>query len=128
MENLAFFIDKDKKDVLCAITGEKNDILARIKEQFEELEPSKAEGAGEKHLPVITVDGNHVTVTVGSVLHPMTEEHSIGWVYLETIHGEQIKFLSPNQEPSATFALTADDKPIAAYAYCNLHGFWKTEL
>lgn len=128
MNHPAFFINKDKKDILCAITGDKDGILSQIGGHFEELDPAKAEGAGEKHLPSVTVNGSTVKVEIGTVHHPMTEEHSIGWIYLETIHGEQIKFLSPDQEPCAEFALTGDDKPVAAYAYCNLHGFWKTEL
>ena len=57
----------------------------------------------------------------------MTEEHSITWVYLETDKGGQRKALSPGEEPKAHFAL-ADEKPLAVYAYCNLHGLWKTEL
>lgn len=128
MNHPSFFIDKDRRDILCAITGEKDGILSRINGQFEELDPSKAEGAGEKHLPSVTVNGSAVKVEVGTVHHPMTEEHSIGWIYLETNHGGQVKFLSPDQEPVAEFSLTADDSPVAAYAYCNLHGFWKTEL
>lgn len=128
MNSPSFFIDKDKKGTLCTITGDKDEILARIREHFEELDPSKADGAGEKHLPSVSTEGTIVTVRVGSIPHPMTEEHSIGWIYLETLHGEQIKFLCPDQEPMAQFAITADDKPVAAYAYCNLHGFWKTEL
>lgn len=128
MNHPAFFISKDKKSIPCAITGDKDGILSQIGEYLEELDPAKAEGAGEKHLPSVTVNGSTVRVEVGTVHHPMTEEHSIGWIYLETIHEEQIKFLSPDQEPCAEFALTGDDKPVAAYAYCNLHGFWNTEL
>jgi len=66
-------------------------------------------------------------VTVGSVLHPMAEEHFIGWVYLETDKGIQKKYLEIGKEPSVKFALK-DEKPVAAYAWCNLHGLWKTEI
>lgn len=93
------------------------------------LEPGTVEASVEKHLPVVTVseDGKTVTAKVGSVTHPMTPEHSITWVYLETDKGGQRKALNPGEEPTVTFAL-ADEKPIAVYAYCNLHGLWKTEV
>ena len=79
----------------------------------------------EKHVPVVEVEGNLVTVIVGSTLHPMAEEHFIQWVALETEQGNQRKTLKPGQEPVVTFALTPGDKVVAAYEYCNLHGLWK---
>ena len=91
------------------------------------LDPATSDGAVEKHLPVVTVNGNTVYVEVGSAAHPMTEEHSIEWIYLQTDKGGQRKNLSPNEAPAVTFALT-DETPVAVYAYCNLHGLWKTEV
>lgn len=95
---------------------------------FEELTPNTSDGAVEKHLPVVERDGCRVTVKVGSVFHPMTPEHSIEWVYLETKKGSQLIRFTPQDEPSATFVLAEGDEPVAAYAYCNLHGFWKTDI
>ena len=92
------------------------------------LVPNTTEAAGEKHLPVVEVEGNRVTVTVGSVLHPMSQEHSIVWIYLETTNGGQRKNLSFDGEPKAEFVLSEGEKAVAAYAYCNLHGLWKTEI
>ncbi|MEG1433595.1 desulfoferrodoxin family protein [Eubacterium sp.] len=89
------------------------------------LNPNTTDGAHEKHVPVITVDGNLVTVEVGSVAHPMQVEHYIQWICLETAEGNQRKCLKPGDEPKATFALAPGDKAIAAYEYCNLHGLWK---
>lgn len=123
-----FFECKDKKGVLGLINGSKEELAACIGSQFQELDASKSEGAGEKHLPSVSVEGNLITVMVGSVAHPMTEEHSINWIYLETKEGSQLKKLTPDQEPKAQFALAPGDKPVAAYAYCNLHGFWKTDI
>jgi superoxide reductase len=57
----------------------------------------------------------------------MLDAHYIEWIALETRQGMQRKLLSPGMEPVAVFALTEDDEPVAAYAYCNLHGFWKAE-
>ncbi len=93
-------------------------------EEMAELKANTVDAAKEKHVPVITVSGSTVTVKVGSVEHPMTAEHSIQWIYLETAKGAQRKCLSPGEKPEATFAITADDKVLAAYEYCNLHGLW----
>ncbi|MBE6536877.1 MAG: desulfoferrodoxin [Ruminococcaceae bacterium] len=91
------------------------------------LEPGVVEASREKHIPVITVEGNTVKAVVGSVLHPMAEEHHIAWIYLETDKGGQMKYLEFNTDPVITFTL-GDEKAVAVYAYCNLHGLWKTEL
>ena len=91
------------------------------------LEPGVVEASREKHIPVVSLDDNIVKVLVGSTLHPMAEEHHISWVYLETDKGGQMKHLDVNASPEVTFAL-GDEKPIAVYAYCNLHGLWKSEI
>lgn len=87
-----------------------------------------SEGSAEKHLPVVEKDGNEIIVKVGSVMHPMTEEHSIDWVYLETEKGSQRMHLCKDEEPVARFAVAKGDRAIAAYAFCNQHGFWKTDI
>ena len=92
-----------------------------------ELVANTVEASVEKHLPDVTVSGSIITVKVGSVPHPMEEAHNIPFVYVETECGGQRKFLKVGEEPKLSFAF-ADDKPIAVYAYCNLHGLWKTEL
>lgn len=96
-------------------------------ETMTELVANTVEASAEKHLPVVTVEGDKVSVAVGSVLHPMEEAHHIAFIYLETEKGGQRKALKPGQEPKAEFALV-DDKLIAVYEYCNLHGLWKTEV
>ncbi len=97
-------------------------------ENMQEIIPNSVDAAGEKHLPVISVEGNTVTVAVGSAPHPMSAEHYIQWISLECEHGNQRKELAPGDEPKAVFELSADDCPLAAYAYCNLHSLWKSEL
>lgn len=92
-----------------------------------ELIPGTVDAAVEKHLPVANVEGNIVKVNVGEVTHPMSDEHFIQWVYLQTDKGGQRKNLLPTDSPEVTFAL-ANEKPVAVYAYCNLHGLWKTEI
>lgn len=98
-------------------------------EAMAELVANTSDGAQEKHVPVVTVDGNKVEVTVGSVTHPMTDEHYIAWIYLETNHGGlHRKCLDSSDAPKATFFLSEGEKAVAAYEYCNLHGLWKAEL
>lgn len=93
-----------------------------------ELIPGTSDGAAEKHVPVATVEGNKVSVQVGSVEHPMVEEHFITFVVLETCKGFQLKNLSPSEKPVAEFVLAEGECPKAVYEYCNLHGLWKAEL
>ena len=96
-------------------------------EKMTELQPNTVEAGAEKHLPVVTVSKNSVGVQVGSVPHPMEEGHNIVFVYIETECGGQRKRLKVGDKPALTFSFS-NDKPIAAYAYCNLHGLWKTEI
>ena len=97
-------------------------------QKMTKIEAGVVEASREKHIPVVAVEGNIVTVTIGSIEHPMVEEHSILWVYLETDKGGQRKCLEVGKAPVVSFALTDDEKAIAAYAYCNLHGLWKAEI
>ena len=97
-------------------------------QKMTELVPGTVEASVEKHIPVVTVEGNQVKVQIGSVEHPMIPEHYIMWVYMQTTVGGQLKNLLPGTAPAVTFALTEDEKPVAVYAYCNLHGLWKTDL
>ncbi len=96
-------------------------------QKMTKLVPGTVEASHEKHIPVAEVIGDTVKVTVGSVEHPMSAEHSILWVYLETENGGQRKCLEVGKAPVVTFAL-GGEKPVAVYAYCNLHGLWKAEI
>ena len=91
------------------------------------LEANVSDGAQEKHVPVVSVNGRTVEVTIGSVAHPMLDEHYITGIYIETASGGQFARLNPGDEPKAVFELKEGDKLIAAYEYCNLHGLWKLE-
>jgi len=96
-------------------------------EEMEELVPNTVDASKEKHIPAVTVSGDSISVQVGSVPHPMEDSHQISFVYVESECGGQRKCLKIGAEPSLTFCF-ADDKPVAVYAYCNLHGLWRTEL
>ncbi len=94
-------------------------------EEMQLLAPNTVDAAVEKHVPVMEVQGNVVTVTVGGTLHPMSEEHHIAWVALQTKQGNQRKELNHTGEPKTVFALAEGDQPVAVFARCNLHGLWK---
>ena len=96
-------------------------------DKMEELRPGTVEASTEKHIPEVKVDRGVVEVNVGSVDHPMVQVHWIEWVQLVTDQGSYRKFLKPGQTPRVSFLL-GEEKPLAVYAYCNLHGLWKTEL
>ena len=95
-------------------------------EKMEELIPGTVDASVEKHLPVVTMlENNTIKVEVGSVAHPMLPEHHIAFVYVETENGGIRVDLS--DKPDAVIAL-GNEKAVAVYEYCNLHGLWKTEL
>ncbi len=95
--------------------------------KMEELIPNTSEGDGEKHLPVVTMEGNIMRVNVGAIDHPMIPEHYIQWICLETNQGCRMVMLKPGDKPRATFRVRGE-KPLAVYAYCNIHGLWKTKI
>ncbi len=95
---------------------------------MEELTANTTDAAQEKHVPVPEVNGDQVTVKVGSVSHPMTPEHYIAWVHLQTKQGGLMRRLTPEDKPEAVFVLAPGDEPVAAFAYCNLHGLWKADI
>lgn len=94
-------------------------------EKMQEIVPGSVDASQEKHVPVYHTEGNVVTVKVGSAPHPMTEEHLITWIALETKYGNQRKELKAGSQPEVQFALLPGDEVVSVYAYCNLHGLWK---
>ena len=89
------------------------------------LQANSTDAAKEKHVPVVVREDGKIKVTVGSTLHPMQPEHYIEWIALVTEDKVELKYRKPGEEPKAEFA---DAKAGAVYAYCNLHGLWKTEF
>ena len=95
-------------------------------EKMQELIPNTVDASGEKHVPVVTrLDDCRIKVEVGSVAHPMTPEHHISFIYVETENGG-IR-VNLKDEPVAE-VYVGNTKPVAVYEYCNLHGLWKVEL
>lgn len=97
-------------------------------QEMELLVANKTDGALEKHVPIVKQNGNVVSVVVGEVEHPMTSEHYIEWIYLETTQGGKRKALEPNSKPSAEFTLSEGEEIVAVYSYCNLHGLWEATI
>ena len=94
-------------------------------EPMQEIKAGEVDASVEKHVPVYEVTNGVITVKVGSVEHPMTEEHYIEWVSLKTKFGNQRKALKPGDAPEVSFLIEKDDEVEAVYAYCNLHSLWK---
>ena len=83
------------------------------------MKENSTDAAVEKHVPVI--EGKKVSV--GSVLHPMDEDHYIEWIEATGKSGNIVKkFLKPGDEPVFEFCFEV----VSARAYCNLHGLWKS--
>ena len=97
-------------------------------EKMDELVANTVDASAEKHVPVVTkVDDCTIKVEVGSAPHPMTPEHHISFIYVETENGGMRITVKDKEKAEAVFC-TCADKPVAVYEYCNLHGLWKTEL
>ena len=109
------FVDKGVPVVCCG-------------EPMKELVPGATDGAHEKHVPAVIIEGSIVNVQIGEVEHPMLDAHYIQFIALETAQGSQIKYLKPGDKPAAQFVLAEGDKAIAVYEYCNLHGLWVKEI
>ena len=112
-QNLIEMVDDRKVNPVCC--GEK----------MMELVPGKVDASLEKHVPVVEIKDGVVEVMVGSVAHPLTEEHLIEWIVVETDKGVYRKNLKAGEAPMARFMLLDDEKVVNVYAYCNLHGLWQ---
>lgn len=113
--NLIVFMNKSGVEVICC------------GEPMQKIVPNTTEAAFEKHIPTILHKNNEVEVIVSSVEHPMTKEHYIKWIVLETKKGFQTAFLKPETLPRAKFLVADDDEVVRAYAFCNLHGLWQSK-
>jgi len=89
------------------------------------FDANTVDAAQEKHVPVIEQNGDEITVTVGSVEHPMTDEHHIEWIELIADDKSYRTFLNPGDKPQVTFCLKAEK--LTAREYCNLHGLWEAK-
>lgn len=126
MNEQKFFRCKHCGNLMSAITDSGVPMIC-CGEQMEALTANTVDASAEKHLPSVSQNGRLVHAKVGSVAHPMTEEHHIEFIYLLTEHGGQIKKLRVEDNPEAMFAVL-EDTALQVFAYCNLHGLWKAVL
>lgn len=127
------------KFYLCPICG---NVIVKVEDsgvtphccgkEMVQLRAGEVDASKEKHVPVFErLDKCKVRVKVGSEPHPMTPEHHINFIWLETVHGGQLRYLSMDSviapEAEAEFC-TCEDPVVAVYSYCNLHGLWKLEV
>ncbi len=124
---LKFYICETCKNIITKIVDSKVPVVCCGK-PMKELIPGAVDGALEKHVPAVTIEGNTVNVQIGEVIHPMLAEHYIQFIALETRNGCQIKNLKAGDEPKAEFILADGDEAVAVYEYCNLHGLWVKEI
>lgn len=118
---MTFYIDEKTKDLFLSCHEIKEPDLTLLKEQTDE-------SLHEKHLPKVEIENNHVKVKIGDIMHPMTPEHYISLIFLETKTGGQLKHLTYTNKPVVSFELSKDEVPIAVYEYCTLHGLWRLEI
>jgi superoxide reductase len=97
--------------------------LVRCGQPMQLLEANTVDAAKEKHVPILDIGADEITVRVGSEAHPMTAEHYLEWIELLVDGRVYRQYLQPPAQPQATFCVTG--KSISARTYCNLHGLWK---
>ncbi|MCX8074808.1 MAG: desulfoferrodoxin family protein [Clostridia bacterium] len=113
--NLVELIDEGKGTMVCCDTT------------MIELKANTFDAALEKHVPVVGIDKNIVTVNIGSVDHPMIPDHYIEWIHINTDSKVYRKKLNPGEKPNASFYIEEEGN-IDVYAYCNLHSLWKSSI
>ncbi|WP_238928372.1 GIY-YIG nuclease family protein [Bulleidia sp. zg-1006] len=122
MSNLKFYKCENCGKMMVQLNSEASACPAGMVE----LTTASQSGAVEKHQPVVTVNGNHYKVQVGEVAHVMTEEHLIESIVVEFVNGFRVFHLGVGANPEVEF--DSEEKPVAVYEYCNLHGLWKESL
>lgn len=111
-------------NIITVIKGNEN-LIKCCGVSLEELIPGTVDAAVEKHVPIYEIEGDKITVSVGEVTHPMTEEHYIEFIAQVTDKGINLVKLTPNDEPKAIFPYVKGAK---IYVYCNLHGLWSNDV
>jgi len=121
---VSFYLCKKCGNLVGLIKSGKGTLVC-CNEPMEKLEANTADAASEKHVPVAVKKEGKIHVQVGSSAHPMSENHYIEWIAVVSDDGTERISLTPVDEPKAIFC----DKPNAeVYAYCNLHGLWKSGI
>jgi len=103
-----------------------NGQLVCCQKPMEELVPKATDEGTEKHLPVLEDTESGILVKVGSIPHPMDDDHYIVWIEVVTTDLKVYRhYLKPTHPPQTRFVLSSKNvKQIRAY--CNIHGLWAT--
>ncbi len=99
---------------------------ASKKVDLEEIVANTVDAAKEKHVPVLDLAGTKAKVSVGEVIHPMLDNHYIEFIVITTNKCAYKRYLKPGEQPVVVFTIEPDEVVENVYAYCNLHGLWKT--
>ena len=113
-------------DIIVELIQEGKGTLSCCGKPMVYLPENTVDASKEKHIPVIEKTENGIKVTVGSMLHPMIDEHYIEWIEILTNNEVYRKYLKSGDQPIAEFNINADN--VSARAYCNIHGLWRSEL
>ncbi len=124
MENVKFYKCPICGNIVGLIDGD-GKRLSCCGKPMEELTANTVDAATEKHVPVYEVNGDEMIVRVGEVSHPMEENHYIMWIALVEETKTTRVSLKPGDVPEVKFPYV---KGASIYAYCNLHGLWKSEV
>lgn len=127
MKNLTFFRCPMCGNIVVYVKNSSIPVVCCGK-PMEELEANTVDASAEKHVPIVDKFSTSVMVTVGEALHPMIEAHYIEWIALQSATGFQIHYLKPGEPPCYEFQMQETARPIAVFAYCNLHGLWKSPV
>lgn len=130
--NNTFMVKKIHEIYKCSVCGNMVEVVhvgggvlvCCGKEMILQTENS-VDASQEKHVPVVEINGNKISVKVGSVPHPMESAHYIEWIEVIADGVNYKKFLKPGDAPEAEFDLPENVGEITAREYCNLHGLWK---
>ena len=124
MKGLRFFVCKHCGKLVREITSSKANTIC-CGEEMTELVANSVDASLEKHTPVVEIVEDELLIKVGSTLHPMTKEHYIQWIVVSNDERYYEVKLFPEQDPVVRIPLLRN---ATVYAYCNLHGLWKTEI
>ncbi len=111
-------------EVMMALGGSGGELVCD-NEKMQQIAPNKVDASKEKHVPVISEENDGYLVEIGSEPHPMLPEHHIEWISLIIDGVVHLKYLVPGDEPIWKFKVEKGAL-VEAYAFCNLHGLWKS--
>lgn len=124
-KDVKFFICKHCGNIIYLV-NESGAPISCCGEKMSFISPNTKDAVVEKHVPAVEEKEDRILVKVGSVEHPMTEEHYIQWIVAVQDGNVQFKYLTPEDKPEAEFVINTKEA-YEVYEYCNLHGLWKYE-